>query len=114
MNFLAESKPLLISIFFSFFKCSWPDTYAQVNYSRQKKLNDDDIAICECKYISGDPESACGERCLNVLTSTECTPGYCPCGNYCKNQVCVFVKHVLQSLYLSFPSYRKHVLVHGY
>lgn len=53
---------------------------------KQKKLSDDDIAICECKYFSGDPESACGERCLNVLTSTECTPGYCPCSNYCKNQ----------------------------
>ncbi|KAF2284175.1 hypothetical protein GH714_019779 [Hevea brasiliensis] len=35
---------------------------------------------------ASDPESACGERCLNVLTSTECTPGYCPSGVYCKNQ----------------------------
>ncbi|XP_031499529.1 histone-lysine N-methyltransferase ASHH1-like isoform X2 [Nymphaea colorata] len=51
---------------------------------KQKKQ---DIPICNCKYIADDPESACGERCLNVLTSTECTPGFCPCGEYCKNQV---------------------------
>ncbi|XAR62255.1 Histone-lysine N-methyltransferase [Bertholletia excelsa] len=51
-----------------------------------KKLKDEDIAICECKYDGNDPDSACGDRCLNVLTSTECTPGYCPCGDYCKNQ----------------------------
>ncbi|WOG82037.1 hypothetical protein DCAR_0101196 [Daucus carota subsp. sativus] len=50
------------------------------------KQNDDDIAICECKYDARYPDSACGERCLNVLTSTECVPGYCPCGEYCKNQ----------------------------
>ncbi|KAG5544386.1 hypothetical protein RHGRI_016964 [Rhododendron griersonianum] len=53
---------------------------------RHKKLKEEDIAICECKYDANDPDSACGERCLNVLTSTECTPGYCPCGDYCKNQ----------------------------
>ncbi|XP_031131210.1 histone-lysine N-methyltransferase ASHH1 isoform X2 [Ipomoea triloba] len=53
---------------------------------KAKKLKDEDIAICECKYETSDPESACGERCLNLLTSTECTPGYCPSGNYCKNQ----------------------------
>ncbi|KAI5683081.1 hypothetical protein M9H77_04309 [Catharanthus roseus] len=57
------------------------------NLVLQKKLKDDDVAICECKYVFGDPESACGERCLNVLTSTECTPGYCRCGDYCKNQI---------------------------
>jgi hypothetical protein len=34
-----------------------------------------------------DPESPCGDRCLNFLTNTECTPGYCHCGVYCKNQV---------------------------
>ncbi|KAF3788654.1 Histone-lysine N-methyltransferase [Nymphaea thermarum] len=59
---------------------------------KQKKQ---DIPICNCKYIADDPESACGERCLNVLTSTECTPGFCPCGEYCKNQrfqKCQYVK----------------------
>lgn len=54
---------------------------------RHKKLKEEDIAICECKYDASDPESACGERCLNVLTSTECTPGYCHCGENCRNQV---------------------------
>lgn len=54
---------------------------------RAIKQNDDDIAICECKYDAKYPDSACGERCLNVLTSTECVLGYCPCGEYCKNQV---------------------------
>lgn len=53
---------------------------------KQKRLKDDDIAICECKYSGNDPESACGDRCLNVLTNTECVPGYCPCGDRCKNQ----------------------------
>ncbi|XP_021898667.1 histone-lysine N-methyltransferase ASHH1 isoform X2 [Carica papaya] len=53
---------------------------------KHKKQKEEDIAICECKFDFGDLDSACGERCLNVLTSTECTPGYCPCGVYCKNQ----------------------------
>jgi hypothetical protein len=56
-------------------------------FSRHKKQKEEDIAICECKFNGDDPDSACGERCLNLLTSTECTPGYCPCGVYCKNQV---------------------------
>ncbi|XP_078441312.1 SET domain group 26 isoform X2 [Wolffia australiana] len=50
------------------------------------KQREEDIAICVCQLDVHDPESACGDRCLNVLTSTECTPGYCPCGVYCKNQ----------------------------
>lgn len=54
---------------------------------RHKKQKEEDISICECKFDFGDPDSACGERCLNVITNTECTPGYCPCGVYCKNQV---------------------------
>ncbi|VFQ64727.1 unnamed protein product [Cuscuta campestris] len=53
---------------------------------KTKKIKEEDLAICICKYEQSDPESACGEGCLNVLTSTECTPGYCPCGSYCKNQ----------------------------
>ncbi|KAF8411604.1 hypothetical protein HHK36_004161 [Tetracentron sinense] len=51
-----------------------------------KKQKEEDIVICECKYEANNPDSACGERCLNVLTSTECTPGYCPSDIYCKNQ----------------------------
>ncbi|KAL5843682.1 hypothetical protein ACOSQ4_009640 [Xanthoceras sorbifolium] len=51
-----------------------------------RKQEDEDIAVCVCKFDADNPESACGERCLNVLTSTECTPGYCPCGAHCKNQ----------------------------
>ncbi|KAJ8446066.1 hypothetical protein Cgig2_017568 [Carnegiea gigantea] len=56
------------------------------DFLRHKKQKDEDVAICECKYDPEDPESACGDGCLNVLTSTECTPGYCPCGELCKNQ----------------------------
>ncbi|XP_022871648.1 histone-lysine N-methyltransferase ASHH1-like [Olea europaea var. sylvestris] len=37
-------------------------------------------------YDGINPESACGETCLNVLTSIECTAGYCPCGEHCRNQ----------------------------
>ncbi|KAI3459787.1 hypothetical protein Pfo_016450 [Paulownia fortunei] len=53
---------------------------------KHKKLKEEDIAVCECKYDACNPESACGESCLNVLTSTECTPGYCHCGEHCRNQ----------------------------
>ncbi|KAK3018019.1 hypothetical protein RJ639_004739, partial [Escallonia herrerae] len=53
---------------------------------RQTKQKEEDIAVCECKYNASVPDSACGDRCLNVLTSTECMSGYCPCGDYCKNQ----------------------------
>ncbi|KAK7343752.1 hypothetical protein VNO77_12764 [Canavalia gladiata] len=53
---------------------------------RHKKQKEEDIAICECRYDADDPDSACGDSCLNVLTSTECTHGYCPCGILCKNQ----------------------------
>ncbi|KAL5560222.1 hypothetical protein UlMin_036433 [Ulmus minor] len=56
------------------------------SYRKHKKQKDEDIVVCECKYDINDPDSACGERCLNVLTSTECTPGHCPCGVDCKNQ----------------------------
>lgn len=54
---------------------------------RHIKQQEEDIAICECKYNADDPDSSCGETCLNVLTSTECTPGYCRCSLFCKNQV---------------------------
>ncbi|KAL5139586.1 Histone-lysine N-methyltransferase ASHH1 [Glycine soja] len=53
---------------------------------RHKKQKEEDIAICECKYDADDPDNACGDSCLNVLTSTECTPGYCHCDILCKNQ----------------------------
>ncbi|PIA32317.1 hypothetical protein AQUCO_04500133v1 [Aquilegia coerulea] len=55
-------------------------------HRKHKKQKEEDIAICNCNYNISDPDSACGDRCLNVFTSTECTPGYCPCGSYCKNQ----------------------------
>ncbi|XP_073280851.1 histone-lysine N-methyltransferase ASHH1 [Primulina huaijiensis] len=53
---------------------------------KHKKLKEEDISICECHYDAFNTESACGESCLNVLTNTECTPGYCPCVEYCRNQ----------------------------
>lgn len=73
--------------------------------SRHKKQKEEDIAICECEYDISQPESACGETCLNVLTSTECTPGFCPCGFYCKNQVDMF------SLILSLSSVNSSILM---
>ncbi|KAG9141349.1 hypothetical protein Leryth_001804 [Lithospermum erythrorhizon] len=65
--------------------------YIQINQNefcclKQKKLKEEDISICECKFDVNDAETACGERCLNVLTNTECTPEYCPCGSHCRNQ----------------------------
>ncbi|KAM3367444.1 hypothetical protein ACQJBY_016195 [Aegilops geniculata] len=56
------------------------------SYRRHKRQKEEDIAVCECQYDLMDPDSACGERCWNVSTNTECTPGYCRCGVYCKNQ----------------------------
>nr|XP_043607115.1 histone-lysine N-methyltransferase ASHH1 [Erigeron canadensis] len=53
---------------------------------KQIKKKEEDIAVCECKFDPGNANLSCGERCLNVLTNTECTPGYCPCGSYCRNQ----------------------------
>lgn len=43
---------------------------------------EDDIAVCVCAV-----DTECKELCLNTLTSVECTPGHCPCGNLCQNQV---------------------------
>ncbi|GAB4845175.1 hypothetical protein Ancab_038581 [Ancistrocladus abbreviatus] len=68
-----------------------PMEYIHINqnefsYRKHKRQREEDIAVCYCKYDNSDPDSACGERCLNVLTNTECTPGYCLCGAYCKNQ----------------------------
>ncbi|KAG5585881.1 hypothetical protein H5410_046315 [Solanum commersonii] len=56
-----------------------------------KKQREEDIAICECKYDASDPNSACVGRCLNLLTNIECTPGYCSCGETCRNQVGQFI-----------------------
>uniref|UniRef100_M1D932 Set domain protein n=1 Tax=Solanum tuberosum TaxID=4113 RepID=M1D932_SOLTU len=53
---------------------------------RHKKLKEEDVAVCECKYGVNDPETACVERCLNVLTSIECTLGYYQSGENCRNQ----------------------------
>ncbi|RVX13277.1 Histone-lysine N-methyltransferase ASHH1 [Vitis vinifera] len=81
------------------FECRWrileDFSYPVANKERGPwkhiKQEEDDITICECKYNTNDPDSACGERCLNVLTSIECTPHYCPCSVHCKNQR--FQKH---------------------
>jgi hypothetical protein len=55
---------------------------------------DDDIAVCECQYKVDDPESACGELCLNSLTNTECTPCHCPSAEFCRNQVMIFYQEI--------------------
>lgn len=72
-----------------------PNLYTLVRVARHKRQKEEDIAVCECQYNLLDPDSACGDRCLNVLTSTECTPGYCLCGVYCKNQVGVSLVQVV-------------------
>ncbi|KAK4731445.1 hypothetical protein R3W88_024433 [Solanum pinnatisectum] len=53
---------------------------------RHKKLKEEDVAVCECKYGVNDLETACGERFLNVLTIIECTLGYYLSGENCRNQ----------------------------
>ncbi|CAM6062548.1 unnamed protein product [Sphagnum tenellum] len=59
------------------------NVFVQREHVQQK---DDDIAVCECQYKVDDPESACGELCLNSLTNTECTPCHCPSAEFCRNQ----------------------------
>ncbi|KAL9249467.1 Histone-lysine N-methyltransferase ASHH1-like protein [Drosera capensis] len=62
---------------------------------KPKKQKDEDVAVCDCRYDAFNPDSACGYSCLNYLTSTECTPGYCACGPFCKNkrfQRCEYAK----------------------
>ncbi|CAI9778203.1 unnamed protein product [Fraxinus pennsylvanica] len=86
-------KPAKV-IFFKFEKVQLPEGIApfiQISENdflglKRRKLKEDDIAICECMYDGTNPENACGETCLNVLTSIECTAGYCPCGEHCRNQ----------------------------
>ncbi|XP_047319745.1 histone-lysine N-methyltransferase ASHH1-like isoform X2 [Impatiens glandulifera] len=53
---------------------------------KNKKLKTVDIAVCVCKWDASLPNSACVKSCLNVMSSIECTPGYCPCGDMCQNQ----------------------------
>ncbi|KAG6468119.1 hypothetical protein ZIOFF_072687 [Zingiber officinale] len=53
---------------------------------KPKKQKEEDITICDCQYDSNNPDNACGDRCLNVLTNTECTRGHCACGSDSKNQ----------------------------
>ncbi|WOL02330.1 histone-lysine N-methyltransferase ASHH1 isoform X1 [Canna indica] len=72
-------------------QCEVPPPYKLIErneflYRKHMKQKEEDIAICECQYDASNPDSACSDGCLNVLTSTECTPGYCPCGMLCKNQ----------------------------
>lgn len=72
---------------------------------RHKKQKEEDIAVCECKFDANDNDSACGEGCLNVLTSTECTPGHCPSGVHCRNQVTMkllFMYKIFFSLFLFY------------
>ncbi|KAG0485216.1 hypothetical protein HPP92_009295 [Vanilla planifolia] len=70
----------------------------EFSYRKHTKQKEEDIVPCVCLYDPNDQESACGEHCLNVLTSTECTPGCCPCGNFCMNQrfqKCQYAKSIL-------------------
>jgi hypothetical protein len=39
-----------------------------VIFWRHKRQTEEDIAVCECQYDILDPESPCGDRCLNLLT----------------------------------------------
>lgn len=84
-------------------------------FFRHKKQKEEDIAVCVCRYDANDPESACGGSCLNVLTSTECTPGYCPCGNFCKNQVndhsfIIHIWHIFHIILCCTRSLRKWII----
>jgi hypothetical protein len=73
------------------------DKKTQLNFGcewRHVQQKDDDIAVCECQYKVDDPESACGELCLNSLTNTECTPCHCPSAEFCRNQVMIFYQEI--------------------
>ncbi|XP_047321829.1 histone-lysine N-methyltransferase ASHH1-like isoform X1 [Impatiens glandulifera] len=76
MSMLAPGVP-------SFIHITQNESFGRKN---KKLMKEEDIIVCDCKWDANLPDSACGERCLNVLLSVECTPGYCPCGDMCQNQ----------------------------
>ncbi|CAI5963531.1 unnamed protein product [Closterium sp. NIES-65] len=53
-----------------------------------KQVKNDDVAVCECEPpASSSGAAGCHvDSCLNALLCTECTPGFCPCGDACRNQ----------------------------
>ncbi|CAI7857655.1 unnamed protein product [Closterium sp. NIES-54] len=53
-----------------------------------KQVKNDDVAVCECEPPAPSSGAAgCHvDSCLNALLCTECTPGFCPCGDACQNQ----------------------------
>ncbi|KAG6547384.1 hypothetical protein Mapa_010832 [Marchantia paleacea] len=58
----------------------------EINHRKHKKQEESEITVCECVIEDDNPESACGDQCLNMMTCTECTPGYCPSDELCRNQ----------------------------
>ncbi|CAI5996276.1 unnamed protein product [Closterium sp. NIES-64] len=57
-------------------------------FRRPKQVKNDDVAVCECEPpASSSGAAGCHvDSCLNALLCTECTPGFCPCGDACRNQ----------------------------
>ena len=56
-------------------------------HRKRKVVDEDDIMVCTCERVHGETGAGCGEDCINRLMCIECTPGYCPCGERCSNQM---------------------------
>lgn len=56
-------------------------------HRKRKVVDEDDIMVCTCESVNGESGAGCGEDCINRLMCIECTPGYCPCGEQCSNQM---------------------------
>ncbi|KAL2651329.1 hypothetical protein R1flu_019457 [Riccia fluitans] len=58
----------------------------EITHRRPKRQEEAEITVCECVIEQENPESPCGDQCLNMMTCTECTPGFCPSKDLCRNQ----------------------------
>lgn len=56
-------------------------------HRKRKVVDEDDIMVCTCESVNAEGGMGCGEDCINRLMCIECTPGYCPCGERCSNQM---------------------------
>lgn len=58
--------------------------------AKKRRFGTADVSVCSC--VSGKSSSSalavvgCGSWCMNRCSLVECTPGTCPCGDFCSNQ----------------------------
>eukprot|EP00124_Ichthyophonus_hoferi_P004879 Ihof_evm3s600 gene=Ihof_evmTU3s600 len=78
---LTEGRPLAPEEYTEYI----PLTVNDYTFNKERK-NRDKAFECDCYIDPGDPNSACGENCLNRIMRMECDINICPCGSKCQNQ----------------------------